>query len=278
MPRGFGFLGRLMLGLLKPRQPILGSELAGEVESVGKDVTQYRVGDAVFIFADVRMGCHVAYKCIAEDGAISLKPASLGYDEAAALSFGGTTALSFLRRAKLQHGEKVLVNGASGGVGTAAVQLAKHLGAHVTGVCGTANLALVRSLGVDKVIDYTTDDFTANGEVYDVIIDTVGTAPFSRSKRSLAANGRLLLVLGGLPDLLRAPWIALTSRTRIVAGPAAGRAEDLRLLGELAAAGKLRPVIDRRYRFEEIAEAHAYVDTGRKKGNVVVTLQEADWA
>ena len=162
---------------------------------------------------------------------------------------------------------------ASGGVGTAAVQLAKHFGADVTGVCSAANVELVRSLGANHVIDYTSEDFTANGETYDIIVDTVGTAPFSRSKGSLKERGRLLLVLGGLPDMLRMPWVSMTSSKKVIAGPAAVRAGDLRFLAELAEAGEFKPVIDRRYPFEQITEAHRYVDTGRKKGNVIVTLE-----
>jgi len=207
-----------------------------------------------------------------EDGAVALKPANLTFDEAAAMSSGGTTALDFLRRGQLQRGEKVLINGASGGVGTAAVQLAKHFGADVTGVCSTANVELVRSLGAHHVIDYTTEDFTEQGATYDVIVDTAGTAPFSRSKRALKERGRLLVVLGGLPDLLHVPWVAITSHKKVIAGPAAWRAEDVRFLAELAEAGAFKPVIDRRYPFEQIAEAHRYVDTGRKKGNVIITL------
>ena len=207
-----------------------------------------------------------------EDGAVALKPANLSFDEAAAISSCGTTALDFLRRGKLQSGEKVVVNGASGGVGTAAVQLARHVGAEVTGVCSTANMELVRSLGANHVVDYTEQDFTENGETYDVIVDTAGTAPFSRSKGSLKERGRLLLVLGGLPDLLRAPWVSMTSSKKVIAGPATGRPDDLRFLAKLAEAGGFTPVIDRRYPFEQIVEAHRYVDTGRKKGNVIITM------
>jgi NADPH:quinone reductase-like Zn-dependent oxidoreductase len=272
LPVGFGFMGRLVFGISRPRQPILGTELAGHIESVGKDVTKFKVGDQVFAFSGASMGCHAEYKCMPQDGAVASKPANLTYDEAAALSFGGTTALVFFRRAKLQSGEKVLVNGASGGVGTAAVQLARHFGADVTAVCSTANLELVRSLGAAHVIDYTKDDFTKNGETYDVIVDTAGTAPFSRSKGSLKERGRLLLVLGGLPDILRMPWASLTTSKKVIAGPAAVRAEDLRVLADLAAAGEFKPVIDRRYPFEQIADAHRYVDTGHKKGNVIITL------
>lgn len=221
------------------------------------------------------MGCHAEYKCMPEDGAVALKPTNLTYDEAAALSFGGTTALNFFRRGKLQSGERVLVNGASGAVGTAAVQLARHFGAEVTGVSSSANAELVRSLGATHVIDYTREDFTQNGETYDVIVDTVGTAPFSRSKDSLNEGGRLLLVLGGLTDMLQVPWASMTSSRKIIAGPAIARAEHLRFLAELAQAGEFRPVIDRRYPFEQIVEAHSYVDTGRKKGNVIITLDSA---
>ena len=276
VPLGFRLIVRLVFGISKPKQPILGSELAGVIESIGKDVAKFKVGDQVFAFSDASMGCHAEYKCMPQDGAVVLKPPSLSYDEAAALSFGGTTALDFLRRGKLQSGEKVLVNGASGGVGTAAVQLAKYFGADVTGVCSTANMELVRSLGARHVIDYTKEDFTQNGETYDVIMDTVGTAPFSRSKDSLKAGGRLLMVLAGLPDMLRIPWVSVTSSKKVIAGPVAVRAEDLRFLAGLAEAGEFRPVIDRRYPFEQIAQAHSYVDTGRKKGNVIITLERDD--
>jgi NADPH:quinone reductase-like Zn-dependent oxidoreductase len=271
VPAGFGLVSRLFFGVSRPRQPILGSELAGEIESVGKDVSRFKVGDQVFAFSGVRMGCYAEYKCMPEDGAVALKPPNLTYDEAAALSFGGTTALGFCRRGKLQSGEKVLINGASGAVGTAAVQLAKHFGADVTGVCSAANVELVRSLGATHVIDYTKEDFTQNGETYDFIIDTVGTAPFSRSKNSLKKGGRLLLGVPTLLQMLQVPWVK-----RIIVGPAAERAEDLRFLAELAEAGHFKPVIDRRYPFERIVEAHRYVDTGRKKGNVIITLEHDD--
>ena len=273
MPAGFGLISRLVFGIYGPRQAILGMELAGEIESVGKAVSKFKAGDKVFAFSGVGMGCHAEYKCMPEDGAVAIKPPGLTYDQAAALPFGGTTALDFFRRGKLKRGESVLVNGASGSVGTAAVQLARHFGAVVTGVCGSANMELVRSLGADHVLDYRKEDFTKNGETYDVIVDTAGTAPFSRCKGSLKDEGRLLMVLGGLPDLLRIPWQSMTSRKQVIAGPAAERAEDLRFLARLAEAGEFKPVIDRRYPFERIAEAHRYVDTGRKRGNVVITLE-----
>jgi NADPH:quinone reductase-like Zn-dependent oxidoreductase len=272
VPVGFGLISRLFFGVTKPRQPILGTELAGEIEAVGKEVRKFKVGDQVFAFSGAKMGCYAEYKCMPEDGAIALKPSNLLFEEAAALSFGGITALDFFRKGKLKSGEKVLINGASGGVGTAAVQIAKHFGAEITAVCSTANVELVKSLGATQVIDYTKEDFTRNGETYDVIIDTVGTAPYSRCKDSLKKGGRLLLVLAGLPAMLQIPLVSITSGKKIIAGPAAERASDLHFLAELAKAGKFKPVIDRRYPFEQIVEAHSYVDTGRKRGNVIITL------
>lgn len=272
VPLGFGFLSRLVFGISRPRRPILGTEIAGTIESLGKEVSLFKVGDPVFAFSDSGMGCYAQYKCMPESGAIARKPAALSYDEAAALSFGGTTALDFFRRGKLQRGETVLVNGASGSVGIAAVQLAGHFGAEVTAVCSAANAGLVRTLGAAHVIDYREEDFTRNGQTYDLIVDTAGTAPFSRSKSSLKEGGRLLLVLAGLPQMLVIPWVSMTNSRKVIAGPAGGRAEDLRFLAELAEEGNFTPVIDRRYPFEQIVEAHRYVDTGRKRGNVVITL------
>jgi NADPH:quinone reductase-like Zn-dependent oxidoreductase len=272
LPRGFGFMGRLVFGISKPRQPILGTELAGEIVAVGRNVKRFKPGDQVFAFPGAAFGGHAEYRCLREDRPIVPKPANLSFEEAASLSFGGTTALDFFRRAKLSSGEKILVNGASGNVGTAMVQLARHLGARVTGVCSTANLELVRSLGADRVIDYTKDDFTEDREAYDVIVDNVGTAPYSRCRRSLTKRGRLLVVLGGLGDLLRAPWISLTTSHTVIAGPAGEHMEDLRELATLAAAGTLKAVIDRSYPLEAIREAHRYVDTGRKRGSVVITV------
>jgi NADPH:quinone reductase-like Zn-dependent oxidoreductase len=273
VPTGFGLLSRMMFGVFRPRQPILGTELAGVIAAVGDDVTRFAVGDAVFALSDASMGAHAEYTVMPEEGAVAPKPASLTFEEAAALSFGGTTALQFLRRGKIQRGDAVLVNGASGSVGTAAVQLARHFGAQVTGVCSTRNLDLVKSLGAGTVIDYTKEDVAETGQQYDLIVDTAGTLPFSRSKHLLKEGGRLLLVLGSLPSMLQIPWVSLTSNKRVIAGPATGSAEDLQFLAELAEAGAFRPVIGRRYPFERIAEAHAYVDTGHKQGNVVVTLE-----
>jgi len=274
VPKGFGLIMRLVFGLRKPRQPILGSELAGVVAAIGRDVTRFQVGQRVFAFSDMAMGCHAEYLCLPEDGMVGATPPGLTDETAAALCFGGTTALDFLRRARVRPGETLLVNGASGAVGTAVVQLARHAGAEVTGVCSTANLELVRSLGATQVIDYTRDDFSRNGETYDVIVDTVGTAPFSRCRRSLPKGGRLLLVLAGLPDMLKGLWVSLTSGRSVIAGPATVKRDDLLTLAALAEAGAFQPVIDRIYPFEQIVEAHRYVDTGRKKGNVIISVRD----
>ncbi len=265
-------MARLIFGVMRPRQPILGTELAGVIETVGKDVTRFRPGDAVFAFPGGKMGCHAQYRVVAEDGPVALKPENLSFEEAASLSFGGSTALHFLRKADIKAGDNVLVIGASGGVGTALVQLAKHFGAEVTGVTSAANFGLVASLGAGRVIDYTKEEFTKGGETYDIIADTVGATSLARCKHALKDKGRLLMIAGGLPDMIAALWAPLTSSKRAIMGPAGERPEDMRQLAELAKAGVLRPVIDRRYDFARMAEAHAYVETRRKRGSVVVSV------
>jgi NADPH:quinone reductase-like Zn-dependent oxidoreductase len=272
MPPGFGPFGRLAFGIVRPRQPILGTELSGIVEAVGAGVRELRPGDEVFAFADTKMGCHAELRCLSASGLVARKPTNLSFEQAAALSFGGMTMLSYFRRGALASGERVLVNGASGTVGSAAVQLARHFGAEVTAVCSRANVALARALGAHRTIDYTSEDFAANGERYDVIVDTVGNAGYSRVRHSLAKRGRLLVVLGGFVDLLLAP---LTGRTRahcVVAGPAVSRVEELHRLAALAAAGAFTPLIDQVLPLERIVDAHHRVETGRKRGSVVVTL------
>jgi NADPH:quinone reductase-like Zn-dependent oxidoreductase len=272
MPAGFGPFGRLFFGITRPRQPILGTELSGVVDAVGTAVRTFAAGDEVIAFTDTAMGGHAEYRCIAANGLVVAKPTNLSFEQAAALSFGGMTMLGFYQRGRLAIGERVLVNGASGAVGSAAVQLARYLGAEVTAVCGPSNVELVRSIGADHVIDYSVEDFTANGQTYDVIVDTAGTAPFARVKHTLTDRGRLLVVLGGFLELLQAQFIGATSKRRVIAGPSIARTEDLRRLAEIAAAGAYTPVIDQVFPLERIVDAHRRVDSGRKRGSVVVTL------
>ena len=264
---------RLMLGLTRPKITILGVVLAGEIEAIGKDVTLFKEGDPVYGMTIKHFGAYAEYKCLPEDGILALKPVSLTYKEAAAMPFGDTTALHFLRKAKLKAGQKILIYGASGAVGTSAVQLSKYFGAEVTGVCSTANVAMVKSLGADKVIDYTKEDFSKNGEVFDIIFDTVGRSPFSTSVKSLKKNGYYLRVVHmALSPVIRGLWISLTSGKKVIGGVANVKAENLVFLNNLIEAVQLKPVIDRTYPLEEIVEAHQYVEQGHKKGNVVITI------
>lgn len=271
-PLGFKGLMRLALGFNQPRQPILGTELAGTVEAIGRNITQYQVGNAVFAFTDIKMGCYAEYICLPEQGAVLPKPVNLSFEEAAALSFGGTTALHFLTKAQLKIGEKLLINGASGCVGMAAIQLAKHFGAEVTGVCSSVNVAVVQALGADKVIDYTKEDLTQQVSRYDVVFDATGKLSYQRGKFFLKVGGRLVLISASLPEILMIPWIALTSNNKVLAGPAKSDKTSLRVLADLAMQGKYRPVIDQCFPFERMIEAHHYVDKGHKKGNVVIKL------
>jgi NADPH:quinone reductase-like Zn-dependent oxidoreductase len=252
VPRGEWLFARLYLGIRGPRRRILGMEIAGEIEAVGKDVTRYRRGDQIMASTfGTGFGGYAEYKCLPEDGMLFMKAANMTFDEAAAIPVGGATAVRFLRKGKVQSGQKVLIYGASGSVGSFAVQLARHLGAEVTAVCSTANLEWVQALGADKVIDYTVEDFTQSGETYDVIFDAVDKCSASQGKRALNENGIFLSAVGS-------------------AGKE--KVEDLVYLKQLIEAGKLKSVIDRRYPLEQIVDAHRYVETGHKKGNVIITI------
>lgn len=243
---------RIILGFRKPRKPILGVELSGEIEDIGTDVTQFKKGDQVFALTELNLGGYAEYTCVHESGLIALKPTNVTYEEAAVIPFGGTSALHFLRKGQIKKGQRVLIYGASGSVGTAAVQLAKYFGATVTAICSSSNLDLVTALGADNVIDYMKEDFTKRGEHYDIIFDAVGKYKKSLCTDALMPNGKYVSVNGMMAKVSK---------------------EDMNLLKQLAETEKLKPVIDRTYRLEEIAEAHIYVEKGHKKGNVSITLK-----
>jgi NADPH:quinone reductase-like Zn-dependent oxidoreductase len=269
VPPGFGLMMRLAFGITGPRRPVLGWDFAGEVAAVGSSASRFAPGDRVF---GARMGCHAEYVAVAERS-VAAMPRSLTFDGVASLVFGGMTSLFYLReKARIQPGERVLINGASGAVGSAAVQLAKHFGATVTGVCSAANAELVRSLGADRVIDYAREDFTQTGETYNVILDAVGNCTFTRCARALSPGGRLLLVVSGFGQMLGAMLRPSRGGRKVLTGVGATRVEDLVFLGALAESRAFTPVIDRTYPLAQIADAHAYVDSGRKRGNVVIAI------
>jgi len=273
VPLSFWLPARMALGLRKPNNPILGAELAGEIESAGKDVKLFKKGDQVFAYPGHNGGAYGEYICMSEKGCLAIKPANMTFEEAAAIPFGGNTALHFLRKGNIRSGQKVLIYGASGSVGTFAVQLARYFGAEVTGVCGTTNLELAKSLGADKVIDYTKGDFTKNGETYDVIFDAIGKSSFSGCMRSLKKEGIYLHAVATPAVMLRMRLASMKSSKKLIGGTAIPDIENLIFLKELVEAGKIKPVIDRCYPLDRMAEAHRYVDRGHKKGNVVITIE-----
>lgn len=268
------FAIRVFNGLTRPKKTtILGNEFSGEIEEVGKNVSLFRKGDQVFGQTGMSLGAYAEYICLSEDGTIAIKPANLNHGEAAVIPFGGNTALHFLKKGNISSGQKVLIYGSSGSLGTSAIQLAKYFSVEVTGVCSTTNVEFVKSLGADKVIDYTKEDFTKNGQVYDIIFDTTGKSPFSGCLKSLKQNGIYLRAVHmALSSNFRGLWTSMTSSKKVIGGVATELKENLVFLKELIEAGKLKPVIDRSYPFEQIAEAHRYVDKGHKKGNVVINM------
>ena len=275
VPRGLGLLAAAGIGALRPKHRVLGMDVAGVVESVGADVTGFARGDEVIAWLGAAFGGHAEYARIRADGALAHKPRNTSFDDAVTLVFGGLTARGFLQQADLGPGATVLVNGASGAVGSAAVQLATHAGARVTAVCSAPNRELVTSLGADRVVDYAAEDFTTATTAYDVIVDCVGNAPYERVAHLLEPGGALLLVVADLPAILRAPLRRRRTGHRVIADVGELTADDLAVLVDLAEAGAFRAVRDRTFDLAHIAEAHRFVDTGHKVGNVVLRLRSA---
>ena len=276
VPSGLGLLAATGIGAFRPKHPILGMDAAGVVEAVGSDVTAFTRGDRIIAATGGAFGGHAEYVCLPADGAITLAPSSMTLEEAVTLVFGGITVQGFFAQVSIGPGTSVLVNGASGAVGTAAIQLAKQLGADVTAVTSGGNAALVTSLGADRVIDYTREDFTAGDETYDVIVDGVGNAGFGRVEGSIAPGGALLLIVGDLWSMLRSRWQTRRSGKLVTWNVGKPGADELAYLVALADSGRYRPVIDRTFELADIVEAHRYVDTGRKRGNVVLRIADAD--
>lgn len=262
---------RLFFGLFKPKINILGSVYSGEVEAVGKSVTRFNVGDEVFGSTDMKFGSYAQYISVASNGAIALKPKNISHKEAAAIPFGGTTALFFIKKANIKSGQKVLIYGATGAVGTAAIQLAKYYGAHVTAVCSTPGIDIAKSIGADRVIDYTKEDITKNDERYDVIYDTVNKLPVSVGANLLAKNGNLILGAAGMSEMMAGMLYSMKG-TKVSAGLIKKTADDMEFLKKRIEEGKMVAVIDSTYMLEQIADAHRYVEKGHKKGNVVVEI------
>jgi len=279
MPLPLWFPVRIMFGLRKPRTTILGAEFAGEIETVGKEVKRFKEGDPVFGYLGASMGANAEYLCMPEDGCVALKPANMTFEEAAVVPYGAIMALSLLRKVDLQPGQKVLVNGASGGIGSAGVQLAKHhFGAEVTGVCSTPRMEFVKSLGADKVVDYTKEDFAQSGETYDLVFDILGRSSFSRVKGVLNQNGCYLLASFKMRALFQMLQTSLLGDKKVICGMASEKAEDLVFIKELVEAGKIKSIIDGCFPLEETAEAHRYIESGHKKGHIVITVEHSSTA
>jgi NADPH:quinone reductase-like Zn-dependent oxidoreductase len=269
----FWFLARISFGWNKPKNDILGSELAGVIESVGKDVKSFKAGDQVFGYRGQSQRANAEYVCMAENGMVAIKPSNMIYEEAALVPYGALTALNLLRKVNIQPGQKVLINGASGAIGSAAIQLAKYYGAEVTGVAGTPRLEFMKALGADKVIDYTKEDFTKNGETYDLIFDILGRSSFAQCKNSLNPNGCYLLASFKMKQLFQMLWTSKIGDKKVICALSGEKIADLHFIKELIEAGQIKSIIDKRYLLEHAAEAHRYMESGNKKGNVVITLE-----
>jgi len=273
MPALFWLLARLEFGFRRPRKTILGSEFAGVVESAGKGVKRFKAGEAVFGYRGPAFGAYAEYLCMPENGTVAPKPANLSSEEAAAIPYGSLMALNLLKKVNIQKGQKVLINGASGGIGSASVQLAKHYGAEVSAVCSTPRVELVKSLGAHKVTDYTREDFTQNGETYDLIMDILGKSSFTRCKKSLTPNGRYLLVSFKMKQLFQMFWTSLKGGKRVICALAMDKQEDLMHIKHLVETGVIKSFPDRKYPLQDTAEAHRYVESGQKKGAVIIALE-----
>jgi NADPH:quinone reductase-like Zn-dependent oxidoreductase len=278
MPFLFWLMAKISFGLSHPRITVLGNEFAGEIEAVGRDVKRFKPGDQIFGYSGQSLGAYAEYLCMPEESTFAIKPTNLTYEEAAVIPYGAIMALPLLRRVNLLPGQKVLINGASGGIGSAAVQIARYFGAEVTGVCSTLRVEFVKSLGADKVIDYTKDDFTQNGETYDLIFDILGKSSFSRCKRSLTPHGIQLFASFKLKQILQMLWTSRSGGKKVICAFAPGSVEDLISVKELIEAGKIKVIIDRCYPMEQAAEAHRYVEQGLKKGNVVIKVGHSDYS
>jgi NADPH:quinone reductase-like Zn-dependent oxidoreductase len=275
MRRGDTFLSRILLGLLKPKGKfqILGTEFSGKIEAVGSRVKKYKQGDEVYAFRGFGTGCYAKYKCMSEAGSIAIKPNNTSYEEAASVVDGATTALFFLKeKANIQEGQKVLINGASGSIGTFAVQLAKYFGAEVTGVCSTKNIELVKSLGADVVVDYTKEDFSKNGDTYDIIFDTVGKSSFNNCKKVLKSNGKYISTVMTFNLIIQSLLTKPGNKKKVIFAMSLNKTETLNYLRLLIEEGKIKTIIDRQYPLEELPAAHEYVEKGHKTGNVVITV------
>jgi NADPH:quinone reductase-like Zn-dependent oxidoreductase len=275
MRRGDTILSRILLGLIKPKNKyqILGTEFSGIIEAAGSKVKKFKPGDEVYAFRGFGTGCYTQYKCMNENGSLAIKPSNMPFEEAASVVDGATSALFFLKeKANIQPGQKVLINGASGSIGSFAVQLAKYFGAEVTGVCSTKNIELVKSLGADKVVDYTKEDFAKTGETYDIIFDTVGKSSFANCRKALKSNGKFVVTVMTFKVILQSLLTKIGSKRKLIFAMSLNKTEALNFIRTLIEEGRLKAIIDRKYPLEELSAAHEYVEKGHKKGNVVIIV------